>query len=255
MLSAHAELPVLIQGSGEEIWQRAISGWSVSAIALDVADLYGIPPGESSEAVRQYCTELVERGILAPDDDEELGVESANWNILTVCTGNICRSLFAERVLAKEIASRGGRALVTSAGVSARHGRAVPKEMLAVLRESGFDGSDHSPRQLSLDLVSKADLILTATVDHRREVLKMSPLAMRKTFTVLEAAAAIEASAGAVGAPQGAIRTLAAARTAIPGGTLLDVADPFGRPAENYDMMVTLMSPALGAIAAYATAR
>ena len=51
----------------------------------------------------------------------------------------------------------------------------------------GGDPGGHLARQLTPDLVSEADMVLTMTRAQRRTMLSMDPRALRRTFTLPEA--------------------------------------------------------------------
>lgn len=103
--------------------------------------------------------------------------------ILTVCTGNICRSPAAERLLAAQL---GPAVQVASAGVRAVVGHPIDPPMAALLRADGVDADGFAARQLSAAQIREADLILAMTRAHRAWVVEEDPLALRRTFTLLE---------------------------------------------------------------------
>jgi len=106
--------------------------------------------------------------------------------ILIVCTGNICRSPFIERLLRHELNSRGNgfekAILVRSAGTGALVGSPMDAQAAAQLLAHGGDPSGFSARQLTPALIAESDLVLTATREHRGKVARMSPAAMRRVF-------------------------------------------------------------------------
>lgn len=109
-------------------------------------------------------------------------------NVLFVCTGNVCRSPTAERLLLAH-AERLGVSNVRSesAGVRAMVGYGMEATAREVLRGRGGDPSQFRARQLTPALSTAADLVLTMTTRHRDRVLSEAPRAMRRTFTLLEA--------------------------------------------------------------------
>lgn len=113
---------------------------------------------------------------------------AAPFRILTVCTGNICRSPQAERLLVAGFARRGlGDAVsVGSAGVAALVGEPMPEQAAAQTAAHGGDPSGHVARQLTEDTVAHAELILTMERAHRAEVVRLVPRASRYTFTLPE---------------------------------------------------------------------
>jgi protein-tyrosine phosphatase len=107
--------------------------------------------------------------------------------ILVVCTGNICRSPFIERLLQHELDQRRPRSnqgiLVRSAGTSALSGWAMDDRAAAQLVAHGGDPQGFRARDLTAALIAESDLVLTATREHRGRVATMSPKALRRVFT------------------------------------------------------------------------
>jgi protein-tyrosine phosphatase len=106
--------------------------------------------------------------------------------VLVVCTGNICRSPLAEQLLRSKAEVLGVPLTVVSAGTRAMVGHRMTPEAAALSLEYGATSTAHAPAQLTESLIANADLILTATRDHRSEVVSMLPKAVRKTFTVTQ---------------------------------------------------------------------
>lgn len=112
-------------------------------------------------------------------------VGSVAFSVLFVCTGNICRSPLAERLF---LARTGGdpRLVTASAGTMGLIGHPMDDISATVLRELGGDPDGHRGRRLTAELVAGADLILGAEAVHRSAVLRLDPLAFRRTFTMRE---------------------------------------------------------------------
>ncbi|HWC21308.1 MAG TPA: low molecular weight phosphatase family protein [Flexivirga sp.] len=102
--------------------------------------------------------------------------------ILVVCTGNVCRSPYIERLLAAQLAPYGVQ--VASAGTHALMGEPMDPEVARLLADAGLSGEGFVARQLTPDLARSADLVLTATRDHRRHVVRMAPKALRHTHAI-----------------------------------------------------------------------
>lgn len=117
------------------------------------------------------------------------------FSILIVCTGNVCRSPIAEGMLRARLATAGVVAEVASAGTRALVGHPMTPEAAGQLAAYGGTPWSHQARQLTAEMVENADLILTATRDHRGEVVSTIPAASRNTFT-LQQFARISASEG-----------------------------------------------------------
>ncbi|KZE92852.1 Low molecular weight protein-tyrosine-phosphatase Etp [Agromyces sp. NDB4Y10] len=108
------------------------------------------------------------------------------FHVLSVCTGNVCRSPFAAQLLAARLAEAGIDAEVTSAGTHALVDSPMTPEAAAMSRRAGVDPDAHAGRQLTADLVQASDLILVAAREHRARVLQLVPRASRRTFTLRE---------------------------------------------------------------------
>lgn len=109
------------------------------------------------------------------------------FSILFVCTGNICRSPMAERLLLARLAASGGRRVtIASAGTRAVVGWPMDDAAATVLRELGGSAEGHVARQLTAEMLGSTDLVLTASADHRARILRETPALMRRAFTMRE---------------------------------------------------------------------
>lgn len=118
------------------------------------------------------------------------------FRILTVCTGNICRSPAMEFLLAQALGDD-GRFAVRSAGTHAERGWPVHPPMDRMLADRGIDVRAFAARQADRSTLHEADLVLTATQQHLGWVTEHEPRVVRRAFTMTEFADAI------VGAPEG----------------------------------------------------
>lgn len=111
----------------------------------------------------------------------------AQPNILTVCTGNICRSPLAEAVLASRLADLDLR--VHSAGTQALVGHGMPPEARQLAERNGVTparAAAHRARLLTETLMMDADLVLTMSAQHSTIAVQMAPRRLHRTFTVRE---------------------------------------------------------------------
>lgn len=106
----------------------------------------------------------------------------APGRILIVCTGNVCRSPYIERMLVARLQELGIE--VESAGTRALVGRPMEPGSQHLLELAGVGADDFVARQLTPEMAREADLVLTATRDHRREVAQLEPRALRYTHAV-----------------------------------------------------------------------
>lgn len=107
--------------------------------------------------------------------------------ILTVCTGNICRSPVAERLLRAGLNQvKPGAFRVESAGTRAMVGEAVQPSSADIIRNYGGTAEGFAARQLTPQILRDTDLVLTMAARHRGEVLQMDASLLRRTFTIRE---------------------------------------------------------------------
>lgn len=88
-----------------------------------------------------------------------------------MCTGNICRSPFAEFLAAS--LTDGGRLRFASAGTATRRGLAATETMTVVAAEFGVDLREHRSRPLSD--AEEPDLVLCMEDHHRHAVADRFP--------------------------------------------------------------------------------
>ena len=100
-------------------------------------------------------------------------------NILVVCTGNICRSPTGEYLLKKEL---GPGFNVMSAGLGALVDNPAHEISQKIAMQHGIDMSAHRARQINLDILKWADLILVMENGHKRELLYKYPWLEVKVF-------------------------------------------------------------------------
>ena len=110
------------------------------------------------------------------------------FRVLHVCTGNICRSPMAERLtrggLEQRLGADAARFVVESAGTWGHSGAPMEPYAAATLEGYGLDGSDFRARALVDQHVADADLVLTATREHRAAAVVLHPRAASRTFTL-----------------------------------------------------------------------
>ncbi|MFE2737137.1 low molecular weight phosphatase family protein [Streptomyces sp. NPDC059349] len=105
--------------------------------------------------------------------------------VLFICTGNVHRSVLAERLLAARLAP-GSAVRPESAGTQARPWSGMEASTRAVLEELGGDGSGFAARPLTAQLVAEAALVLGLAHEHREAAVRLAPTALRRCFTLKE---------------------------------------------------------------------
>ncbi|GGG28168.1 protein-tyrosine-phosphatase [Rhodococcoides trifolii] len=160
-------------------------------------------------------------------------------HVLFVCTGNICRSPTAERLVQAYAAERGLTVTAESAGTRAVVGHGVEATASDVLVSLGGSPDGFAARRLTADIAAKADVIVTMTARHRDGVLAVAPRKLRTTFTLLEASE-LAARTGS-GDPAAWYRARVTAPVAA-----LDIDDPIGQSVVVFESIGQQISDALG---------
>jgi protein-tyrosine phosphatase len=201
--------------------------------------------------------------------ERALTVESPTpVRILTVCTGNICRSPVAERLLQAGLDQvLPGAFQVRSAGTRAMVGDPIQPLSADIIRMYGGTERGFAARQLTPKILRETDIVLTMTSKHRGEVLQLDASLLKRTFTIREFARMLEAleerdnaadptemasDAGTLwrGLPVrlASVRHLALAADAADN----EVVDPYRRSPEVYRQMEDELAPAILTILRYA---
>jgi protein-tyrosine phosphatase len=114
--------------------------------------------------------------------------------ILAVCTGNVCRSPIAERLLQAGLdATRPSMFHVRSAGIHALAGRAMDARAAGLLRVFGGDSEGFVAAHLTDEHLRDPSLVLAMSVEHRDRILSLAPRLLKRTFTVREMARVLRA--------------------------------------------------------------
>lgn len=105
-------------------------------------------------------------------------------NLLFVCTGNTCRSPLAEVIARAEAEARGwSHVSSASAGTFAFPGQPAAGPGIAVAAAHGLDLSAHGSRELSLELLDWADLIVGMEISHAQSSARWAPDADIRVMT------------------------------------------------------------------------
>ena len=99
-------------------------------------------------------------------------------SVLVLCTGNICRSPYAEAVLKQ----RAPGISVDSAGLSAMIDYEADATGQAVALDRGIDMSEHRAKQVTRSLIGQSDLILVMDDEHLSRLHRKYPDSRGKSF-------------------------------------------------------------------------
>lgn len=129
--------------------------------------------------------------------------DGRTFQVLTVCTGNICRSPQAAMLLASRLTSAFGDSAsgsleVTSAGTLGFDGAHMDPLAAEHARRLGAPHpQEHRARRMRPAHVDGADLVLGMSREHRGAAASLVPSANRRAFTLVEFARIAEALADA----------------------------------------------------------
>lgn len=187
-----------------------------------------------------------------------------NFSILTVCSGNICRSPMAEQLLRAGLAEY-PQIRVSSAGTIGLVGHPMDRQAAALAAQFGAtDTKSHMARELFAPIVGDAQLVFAMAREHRRAVVEFEPRAARRTFTIREFAriavkltdsdlsyvASIPPS-DVNGRLSAAVAVVASMRGMVDRPELPeddDVVDPYRRPTDVYERSASELVPAVDAV-------
>lgn len=185
--------------------------------------------------------------------------------VLTVCTGNVCRSPLAAALLAERL--KGFPVIVESAGMRALVDQPATDETVRIAVDHGVGTAAidaHRARVVDEALLGDSHLILALAREHRHSVVDLAPRRLRSTFTLRELArlgreatdAELEEMAAASTDPVERLRLLLAFVSSLrgmidppPAAVDDDVIDPYRRSWETYELSASQLVPAIGDVA------
>lgn len=184
-----------------------------------------------------------------------------DFSILTVCSGNICRSPLAEQLLRAGLADVPG-IRVSSAGTVGLVGYPMDAQSAELAARFGItDSAQHVARELNADHVGGAQLIFAMSREHRRAVAEMMPRASRRTFTIREfarisaeitdddlapaAELPLDDTAGRLAAAVGVVAAMRGMVSPAHAPEDDDVIDPYRRSPEVYERSGSELRPAV----------
>lgn len=107
-----------------------------------------------------------------------------------VCTGNTCRSPFAEKLLEKMLKKKYGEEAedfkISSAGTYAFSGVKPPPNAIQTAREYGVDLSGHRSRSIHLSMLEGSDIVLCMTSHHKTQLVAKFPWFEDRIFVLRE---------------------------------------------------------------------
>ena len=105
------------------------------------------------------------------------------FQILFVCSGNVCRSPMAEAFLRARLPERLRNSVrVVSAGTLGLFGNLASQEAIQVMSEKVIDIRNHISRGVSEKLMNESDLILVMAPEHLEYLHKLYPNVRKNVF-------------------------------------------------------------------------
>lgn len=166
--------------------------------------------------------------------------------ILTLCSGNVCRSPLAAMLLADRLDP--ARFEVTSAGTSPLIGDQMPPEAQKLAARLGCtQAQDHRARTVTEDELSASDLIIGMARTHANRAIQLQPSVVIRTYTLLglaQTVAHIETQHVRTLHHQepndeaAILKTITRMRGTVPRlhpAHLYDLDDPYGRSKQTYE--------------------
>ena len=178
------------------------------------------------------------------------------FRVLTVCTGNICRSPAAERLIRRDWAAGVAAIEVVSGGTRAMVGEPIQISMAHLLEQSGAYSGEFCAQTLTTELVESADLVLGMTRRHRAAAVSLAPAATSHAFTLREFARLVADGAEdftpGQDRPDSLRRLVEVAqsrRAPLTDPELDDIADPYGQDLDAYQLAFSEISTAVHTVA------
>lgn len=197
-----------------------------------------------------------------PDADPTTPGAPDPVRLLTVCTGNICRSPYAAVLLQHGLSwARPGAFEVTSAGTHALVGRPMDGGSRRLLEAKGVPVTTAPARLLVAPAVARQAMVLVMSDRHRDDVLDECPSVHRRTLGIVDLADALlevsrtyswphllaDAGAKEVRARWSVLPEMLLAVGVTPTG-VTEVEDPYGQGPEAFDRMAGAIDRAVRTI-------
>ena len=106
--------------------------------------------------------------------------------IMFICTGNICRSAMAHKMLEKMSKEQNKNIEAYSSGIWAETGDIPTYEGIETMKGYGIDLSTHRATNIRNSDIRNMDVILCATLNHKKNIIAMYPELKDKVYTMKE---------------------------------------------------------------------
>lgn len=105
---------------------------------------------------------------------KKINLNKSKIKIAFVCTGNICRSPYAEAKMRSLVTQLNlNRFEISSYGTSTTPGKKVDRTALEIARTKGIDLSPHRTKQITAEIIKETDLIIFMGTTHYLALKKL----------------------------------------------------------------------------------
>lgn len=206
-------------------------------------------PRDASGRIRESGPlTLVATSFAAPRRNRVEYACRVSLRVLFVCTGNICRSPFAELLARHMVGKRPQQSQPSdwqfaSAGIAGLEGWPMDDQMAAELRARGGSAEGFRARRLTGAMAHEADLLLVMSHEHRIFILDEWPDLVRRTWLLGQAARVASQLTAAANDGRGLVSALRA--NPAPPLSTDGVPDPYRRGSSAAARSAKLIETAL----------
>ena len=115
--------------------------------------------------------------------EEALASHRQPGSLLFVCTGNVCRSPYAERAFLRVLEPPGVAGMSVGSAGFLKAGRPSPQAAVRIAAERGIALVEHRSRELDEELVERSEIVIVMDAGHQRRLRRF--VRNRETSIVL----------------------------------------------------------------------
>lgn len=189
-----------------------------------------VVPPVSQKAQDHRCLRLVSRIICGAVGPRGWSVQTRDMRICFVCMGNICRSPAAKAIMGELVARRGLDVAIGAAGTAGYHVGEPPHDFTVAEAQRRGLALQHAATQISRGDFAAYDLVVAMDEANEQELLHLAPTPEDQDKVV---------RVGVFGDPE----------HGLDAESIEDIADTWGRPAEDFSAMFDALERHLSVLA------
>lgn len=156
----------------ERVYADVVSAYGNTKILASVKEFI---PAKIKRNLKCIFRNIIESIKYFLNDKPAENKLSGSKNILFVCKGNICRSVFAEYRLKMMVKGAGNDYFIRSCGLDASQSGQSPDDAIAMAREYGLDLTNHVPEPVTSTYLEEADIVLAMEYSHLNALKNQYP--------------------------------------------------------------------------------